>query len=135
VTASFPVRSLLGHVATPPLSGGALLRGRGMVLGATFCGNVLAMIHMVAYDLKTPNDTAENYELIIGAIKSEFRTWCHIEQSVWLIDSPDTASAVRDLLKGYLHDGDVLFVAPLQRSWASWNFGDKRNEWLKHREF
>jgi hypothetical protein len=93
------------------------------------------MIHMVAYDLKTPNDTAENYEQIIGAIKSEFRSWCHIEQSVWLVDSEDSASAVRDSLKAYLHSGDVLFVAPLRGGWASWNFGDKRNEWLKGRTF
>jgi hypothetical protein len=93
------------------------------------------MIHMVAYDLKTPNDIAENYELIIGAIKSEFRSWCHIEQSVWLVDSEDNASTVRDSLKAYLHPGDVLFVAPLQGGWASWNFGNTRNEWLKGRTF
>lgn len=93
------------------------------------------MVHLVAYDLKAPNDTAENYESIITAIKSEFRAWCHIEQSVWLIDSPTDAVVVRDLLKGYLHHADVLFVAPLQRGWASWNFGATRNDWLKNRDF
>jgi hypothetical protein len=93
------------------------------------------MIHMVAYDLKTPNDTAENYERIIGAIKSEFSSWCHIEQSVWLVDSPNNASTVRESLKAYLHYGDVLFVAPLRGGWASWNFGETRNNWLKARAF
>jgi hypothetical protein len=93
------------------------------------------MVLLVAYDLRTPNDTPENYELIIGAIKSEFGGWAHIEQSVWLVDSEDNASAVRDFLKGYLHPGDALFVAALQKNWASWNFGNKRNEWLKERVF
>lgn len=90
------------------------------------------MIHVVAYDLKTPNDTPENYEIIIGAIKSKF-SWCHIEQSVWLVDSPGDAVAVRTVLKDYLHSGDTLFVAPLGKAWASWNFGDARNQWLKDR--
>ena len=93
------------------------------------------MIHLVAYDLKTPNDTPENYEVIIAAIKSEFNSWCHIEKSVWLVDAENDAVIVRDHLKGYLHPGDVLFVVPIQKSWASWNFGDKRSEWLKGREF
>ncbi|HXM20505.1 MAG TPA: hypothetical protein VN948_04465 [Terriglobales bacterium] len=93
------------------------------------------MIHMVAYDLTTPNDTAENYQLIIGAIKSEFNSWCHIEQSVWLVDAEVDAVTVRDNLKVYLHQGDVLFVVPIQKSWASWNFGKERNDWLKGRQF
>jgi hypothetical protein len=93
------------------------------------------MIYLVAYDLKTPHDTKENYELIIGAIKSEFRAWCHIEQSVWLVDTDLTSVAVRDNLKGHLHALDVLFVAPLRGGWASWNFGEERNDWLKGRKF
>jgi hypothetical protein len=91
------------------------------------------MIHVVAYDLKTPNDTPENYESIIGAIKSLFGSWCHIEQSVWLIDTPSNAVAVRQALTEYLHPGDTLLVAPLGKAWASWNFGDERNNWLKTR--
>ncbi|MGA2905457.1 MAG: hypothetical protein ABSD98_16650 [Candidatus Korobacteraceae bacterium] len=93
------------------------------------------MVYLVAYDLKTPHDTKENYDSIIGAIKSEFRAWCHIEQSVWLVDAEITSVALRDRLKEYLHAGDVLFVARLQRGWASWNFGEKRNDWLKSRNF
>jgi hypothetical protein len=93
------------------------------------------MVHIVAYDLQTPNDTSENYEIIINAIKGLFASWCHIEQSVWLIDASSGAASVRDTLKDYLHSGDRLFVAPLQGSWASWNFGDERNDWLKNRTF
>jgi hypothetical protein len=93
------------------------------------------MVHIVAYDLKTPNDTAQNYEIIIGAIKALFTSWCHIEQSVWLIDTSSNAATVRETLKDYLNDGDRLFIAPLQGAWASRNFGDARNNWLKGRTF
>jgi hypothetical protein len=93
------------------------------------------MIHIVAYDLKTPNDTEDNYERIIGAIKSLFSSWCHIQQSVWLIDTPSHAATVREILKGYLHSGDMLFVARVGQAWASLNLGDKRNAWLKERIF
>jgi hypothetical protein len=93
------------------------------------------MIHVVAYDLKEPNDTAEDYKRIIGAIKSEFSAWCHIEKSVWLIDTDMDAQQTRDHLKGFLDDKDVLFVARLSGSWWSWNFGKERNDWLKARSF
>jgi hypothetical protein len=93
------------------------------------------MINLVAYDLKTPNDTPENYERIIGAIKSKFDSWCRIEQSVWLVDTGLDPAPVRELLKPYMHTGDVLYVARLYRNWASWNFGDERNKWLNNRQF
>lgn len=93
------------------------------------------MIHVLAYDLKQPHDTAEDYERVIGTIKSDFQSWCHIEQSVWLIDTDMDAGQVRDHMKPVLHEEDVLFVARLQGNWASWNFGEKRNEWLKNRTF
>jgi len=93
------------------------------------------MIHLVAYDLTTPNDTPENYAQIIKAIKSEFNSWCRIEQSLWIVDASVDAAAVREALKQFLHPNDVLFVGQLQRNWASWNFGDERNNWLKGRQF
>jgi hypothetical protein len=89
------------------------------------------VIHLVSYDLTTPNDTEANYTLIIDAIKSQFNSWCHIEQSVWLVDTQSDAASVRDLLLKYLHKGDVLFVSRLSGNWASHNFGDVRNNWLK----
>jgi hypothetical protein len=93
------------------------------------------VIHLVAYDLTTPNDTEANYTLIIDAIKSQFNSWCHIEQSVWLIDTQSDAGSVRDLLWNYMHTGDVLFVSRLSGNWGSMNFGDKRNNWLNARTF
>jgi len=91
------------------------------------------MIHVVGYDLVAPNNSSEDYERVINAIKANFNSWCHIEQSVWIVDTPSDAAAVRDLLKQYLYAGDRLLVARLQGNWASWNCGDNRNNWLKSR--
>lgn len=93
------------------------------------------MILLVAYDLTTPNDTSANYERIIGAIKSKFSSWCRIEQSVWLVDAGVDSAAAREVLKPFLNSKDKLFVAQINRNWASWNFGDERNNWLKSRQF
>jgi hypothetical protein len=93
------------------------------------------VIHIVTYDLTTPNDTADDYSRVISAIKSEFSSWAHIEKSVWLIDTTMNPSEVRDRLKAFLHEKDVLFVAQLKGAWASWYFGKERNEWLKNRTF
>lgn len=93
------------------------------------------MIHVVGYDLREPNDTEENYKLVIDAIKTLFDSWCHIEKSVWLVDSSSESSVIRDTLKDYMHTGDLLFVARLSGAWGSWNFGEDRNSWLKARTF
>jgi hypothetical protein len=85
--------------------------------------------------LKTPNDQSEDYERVIATIKADFDSWCHIEKSVWLIDTTMDAGAVRDHLKPVLNSKDVLIVARLQGNWATVNCGDKRNEWLKNRTF
>jgi len=73
--------------------------------------------------------------MIIGAIKSKFNSWCRIEQSVWLVDTTLDAATTRETLKPYMHEGDKLFVAQLIKHWASWNFGDNRNNWLNSRQF
>jgi hypothetical protein len=93
------------------------------------------MIHLVAYDLKSPNDTGDDYERVISAIKSGFSAWCHIEKSVWVVDTSMNAGVARDYLKSFLKDKDILFIAQLQGDWASWYFGTERNNWLNARGF
>jgi|CZKX01.1.fsa_nt_gi hypothetical protein len=92
------------------------------------------MVHVLAYDLESPNDTSEDYARVIAHIKETF-SWCHLEKSVWLIDTEMSAADVRDNVKLQLHDGDLLFVGRLQGTWASWNLGQKRTDWLMSRTF
>ena len=93
------------------------------------------MVHILAYDLKAPNDTPDDCERVISAIKSDFGSWCHIEKSVWLVETDVDAGQVRDYLRTVVHANDVIFAARLQGNWASYNFGDERNVWLKNRDF
>ena len=93
------------------------------------------MIHMIAYDLKEPNDTAGDYERVIGGIKLAYPTWCHLEKSVWLVETDLDASAVRDAMKKLIYETDILFVAKLSGNWASWNIGKVRSDWLQGRTF
>jgi hypothetical protein len=89
------------------------------------------VVHLVTYDLKSPNNTAEDYQRVIAGLKSAYPNWCHLENSVWIVVAPDSATDVRDNLKPFLNSGDILFVGRLQGNWGSYNLGSKRSEWLK----
>jgi hypothetical protein len=92
------------------------------------------MIFLVAYDLRTPNDTPQDYERVITDIKAKFN-WCHLQKSVWLVESALNAAEIRDSIRTALYPNDSLFVARLQGNWASWTLGDARNNWLRQRSF
>jgi hypothetical protein len=92
------------------------------------------MVFIVAYDLRSPNDTSQDYERVIAHIKSNFN-WCHLQKSVWLIESPLNATEIRESIRPTLYSNDVLLVARLQGNWASWALGDVRNNWLRQHSF
>jgi len=93
------------------------------------------MGHAIAYDLHEPNDSSEDYERVIGAIKEKFPTWCHLEKSVWLVDTTLDAGQVRDFMQTCIHDKDTVFVARLSGNWASWRLTQSQADWLKARTF
>ena len=93
------------------------------------------MVHLITYDLKSPNDREGDYERVINGIKSTFNTWCHLEKSVWIVESDQGAGEVRDAIKSLLHETDVLFVGRLSGNWGSFNIGKERADWLKARTF
>jgi hypothetical protein len=92
------------------------------------------MIFVIAYDLRSPNDTPQDYERVIAQIKYDF-SWCHLEKSVWLVESALDAAEIREKIRTALFPDDVLFVARLQGNWASWALGQGRNNWLRERSF
>lgn len=88
------------------------------------------MVQVVTYDLIDGNDTPENYSRIIDGIKARFPTWCHLEKSVWIIQTTLSTQDVREALKPFLSNGDRLFVGGLNGRWSSWNLGETRTKWL-----
>lgn len=92
------------------------------------------MVFLITYDLINPNDTPQDYERVIADIKAKFN-WCHLEKSVWLVESALNASEIRESVKTTLYGTDKLFVARLQGNWASWGLGDQRNNWLLLKSF
>jgi len=93
------------------------------------------MIHVVTYDLKQPNDASADYTRVIGAIQQAFPESIHLEESVWLIDTPRAAEDCRDRLKTAFKKGDMLFVARLQGKWASLGLKKEHTDWLHQRSF
>jgi hypothetical protein len=91
----------------------------------------LRVVHIVTYDLETPHDTPADYERVIAGLKSIYPAWCHLEKSVWLVVTDQEATKVRDSLKQFLHNTDILFVARLSGNWGGFNLGTERAEWLK----
>ena len=56
------------------------------------------MVFVITYDLRSPNDTSEDYKRVIATIKANF-TWCHLQKSVWLVESALSASEIRESIK------------------------------------
>jgi hypothetical protein len=82
-----------------------------------------------------PNETTGDDERLIASIKSAYSTGCHVEKSVWLVTTEQSAGEARDTVKKLLYPTDILFVARLSGNWGSFNLGTKRTEWLKDRTF
>lgn len=82
--------------------------------------------YIVSYDL---NQHGQNYTCIINKLKAYSSHW-HMQGSVWIVVTDQTASEVRDYLKPCLDANDQLFVGLL--SAAAWfGYSDEVGEWLK----
>ncbi len=81
---------------------------------------------IVSYDL---HKSGQNYECLKRKLESYAKHW-HMQGSVWIISSDQTAAQVRDYLNPCLDSNDNLFVGKL--SGAAWNgFIDAAGTWLK----
>ncbi|TMV94200.1 hypothetical protein FGG78_03960 [Thioclava sp. BHET1] len=84
-------------------------------------------IVLVTYDLKQPG---RNYQPVYDYLKGF--TYCKDLESVWLLDTQQSTSQIRDALKQRIDANDKVFVTKLARDWASFNFGCA--EWLNKPE-
>jgi hypothetical protein len=82
--------------------------------------------YIVAYDLKVPG---QKYECIRPKIEA-YGTYWHFQQSVWLVQSDDSAETIHTNLSACLDANDKLFVARLEGE-AAWEGYDKDgNDWI-----
>lgn len=86
-------------------------------------------VHIVTYDLMKQG---QNYTCITKKLESYPTHW-HAQGSVWFIETPQTASQVRDGLKACLDSNDKLIVARLSGEAAWAGYGDDVSRWLKAR--
>jgi hypothetical protein len=84
-------------------------------------------IYAVTYDLMAPK---QDYEKLFVILKS-FTSYSKEFDSFWLIESKQSASDIRDLIKTTLDEDDKLFVIKVEKSWASTRISDKMVNWLK----
>ncbi len=81
---------------------------------------------LVAYDLKK---VGQNYDCITKKLKAYASHW-HMQGSVWVIQTEETAVQVRDKLRLCLDSNDNLFVARLtETAWEG--FDAAATKWLK----
>lgn len=83
--------------------------------------------YVVTYDL---HQAGQNYDCLIAKLKTYPVFW-HIQQSVWIIRTSESASQVRDKLSSCLDSNDKLVVARLSgdAAWTGYSMGD--SSWLR----
>lgn len=76
------------------------------------------MVLLVTYDLHAPG---RDYTPVHDYLK-QFAYCKHLE-SVWLIDTQQSAQTIRDALMRLIDTNDTLFVVQLRPHWAACNYG------------
>jgi hypothetical protein len=84
--------------------------------------------YMIGYDIHPTK--GETYDELIAALK-KYGTWWHHLDSTWLIVTDDSASEVRDALKGHMKSDDQLLVLQTCGVGAWFGFNEKGSQWLK----
>ena len=83
-------------------------------------------VYQVSYDLRKQR----NYDALYERIKS-YGSWCHALESSWVIVTTQSASQIRDYLKGAMDQDDGLLVTRLQGEAAWYGLDGERSNWLK----
>lgn len=83
--------------------------------------------YVITYDLRAPG---RDYEKLFETIQS-YPNWCHLVESVWIVESDRTAAEIRDHLAQYIDRNDQLWVGGWTGE-AAWHGLDvQRSNWLR----
>ena len=82
---------------------------------------------IVTYDL---HRAGQNYQCLTDKLESYPTHW-HVQQSVWIIATNQSAADIRDSLNGCLDNNDKLIVARLSGEAAWVGYSPKVSDWLK----
>ena len=82
--------------------------------------------YLISYDLRQPG---RNYDALYAAIKA-YKTWAHINESLWAVVTPASAVQIRDHLRQHVDANDRMFVIKSGVE-AAWRLAMCRDEWLK----
>jgi hypothetical protein len=85
-------------------------------------------MQMVTYDLRRGDAT--EYQALFEAIKA-IGPWCHLLESVWLVQTSLGSSQVLERLKGCLASKDSLCVLEIGNDWATIAVSNDRVDWLR----
>ncbi|MBA1146666.1 hypothetical protein H0Z60_06300 [Ectothiorhodospiraceae bacterium WFHF3C12] len=80
-------------------------------------------VYQIDYDLRKQR----NYQALYDRLKS-YSAWCRPLESTWVIETTQTASQVRDYLKGAIDPDDGILVTRLsgEAAWANLRDGASR---------
>lgn len=82
--------------------------------------------YIVGYDLSEPG---QQYACLKERIEA-YGYYCHLQKSVWIIVTSDSAASIRDNLKVCLDRNDSLFVARLSGEAAWIGLDTEVSDWL-----
>ena len=85
--------------------------------------------YVVTYDL---HQSGQNYECLHKKLKA-YGTYWHVQMSVWLVETSQSAAQVRDHLAGCLDTNDKLFVARLSNEAAWIGYSQEVGDWVRDR--
>jgi hypothetical protein len=80
---------------------------------------------LISYDLDEDDDYEELYEAI-----RDLGTWWTCLESVWIVDTSDSVSDIRDELKSHIGSDDEIAVFKLSGAWASKGLSEDCSDWL-----
>jgi hypothetical protein len=85
-------------------------------------------LYMISYDLRVQG---RDYKAVGEAIQRLAKNFTRPLQSVWVVRSQFSATAIRDELKKHVDSNDGILVLSIDRDWATYNPAQNSAEWLK----